>query len=126
LPPAANPSQKSPLLNMKLLLNANISWRLVARLKPFFEDCAHVDLIGLAVPAKDKDIWNYAIDFQMMIVTNDENYLDLVNLKGFPPKIILLRNPNHSSKFIENILIKHKADIEALSLSSDTGVLEIR
>ncbi len=38
---------------MKLLLDANISWRLSARLKSHFEDCFHVDFIGLAIPAKD-------------------------------------------------------------------------
>ena len=46
---------------MKVLLDANISWKLVNILKPVFGECAHVDLIGLVVPAEDIDIWNYAL-----------------------------------------------------------------
>jgi predicted nuclease of predicted toxin-antitoxin system len=111
---------------MKLLLDANISWRLITKLKPFFEDCAHVDLIGLAVPAKDSDIWKYALDYQMMIVTNDEDFLNRITLTGSPPKIILLRAGSQSKKFSETILIKHKADIQSLSNSSEQGILEIR
>ena len=46
---------------MKLLLDANLSWRLSNKLKVYFEDCCHVDYINLPVPAKDIDIWNYAL-----------------------------------------------------------------
>jgi len=45
---------------MKILLDANISWKLVNLLKPIFDDCAHVDNVGLNVPSEDIDIWNYA------------------------------------------------------------------
>jgi len=41
---------------MKLLLDANISWRLVLRLKIQFNDCFHVDHIGLITPVKDIEI----------------------------------------------------------------------
>jgi predicted nuclease of predicted toxin-antitoxin system len=47
---------------MKILLDANISWKLVNILAPVFGECTHVDLIGLAVPPEDKDIWNYSLD----------------------------------------------------------------
>ena len=60
---------------MKLLLDANVSWRLAARLQPYFSDCLHVDHIGLSVPAKDIEIWNYALANDCIIVTNDEDFL---------------------------------------------------
>ncbi len=41
---------------MKLLLDANVSWRLAVKLKLHFEECFHVDHIGLNIPAKDIDI----------------------------------------------------------------------
>jgi len=34
---------------MKLLLDANISWKLVSILNPVFGECVHVDSIGLTV-----------------------------------------------------------------------------
>lgn len=110
---------------MKLLLDANISWRLSTKLKLHFEDCLHVDFISLPTPAKDIDIWNYALVQHLIIVTNDEDYLDFSNFKGFPPKIILLKTGNQSNVFIESLLIKHKLDIEALYNSEDYGIIEL-
>jgi predicted nuclease of predicted toxin-antitoxin system len=110
---------------MKLLLDANISWRLAAKLKLHFEECFHVDYIGLNVPATDTEIWNYALANGFIIVTNDEDFLNLVNMQGFPPKIILLKTGNQTNTYIEALLIKHKADIHSLYESADYGILEL-
>ena len=109
----------------KLLLDANLSWRLVAKLKLHFDDCFHVDSIGLAIPARDGEIWNYALAYRLIVVTNDEDFLDLVNVKGFPPKVVLLRTGNQSNLYVEQLMIKHKSDIQSLSESQDYGVLEL-
>jgi predicted nuclease of predicted toxin-antitoxin system len=69
---------------MKLLLDANLSWRLVENLAPYYEECLHVDFIGLAVPAKDIEIWNFAANNNCVIITNDEDFLNLVNLYCTP------------------------------------------
>ena len=92
---------------MKLLLDANVSWRLTARLKLHFEECLHVDYIGLNMPPKDAEIWNYALANKAIIVTNDEDFLDFANITGFPPKVILLKTGNQSNSYIEALLIKH-------------------
>lgn len=110
---------------MKLLLDANISWRLTAKLKLHFIDCLHVDEIGLTIPPKDVEIWNYALINNLIIVTNDEDFLNLANNKGFPPKVILLKTGNQNNSFIEALLIKHKADIDAFYQSNEYGFLEI-
>jgi predicted nuclease of predicted toxin-antitoxin system len=73
---------------MKLLLEANFSWRLSIKLKQHFTDCVHVDKIDLPVPAKDTEIWNCALENQYIIVTNDEDFLNLSHVKGFPPKAL--------------------------------------
>jgi predicted nuclease of predicted toxin-antitoxin system len=110
---------------MKLLLDANISWRLTSVLKQHFSDCLHVDNIGLPVPAKDSEIWTYAKENDLIIVTNDEDFIDLVNLKGFPPKVVLLKVGNQSRLFIMNLLILRKNEIQALYDSKEHGLLEI-
>ena len=46
---------------MKILLDANISWKLEKKLKFIYNECVHVDHIGLEVPASDKTIWEYAL-----------------------------------------------------------------
>lgn len=58
-------------------------------------------------------------------MTNDEDYVDLINLKGFPPKVVLLRAGNQSRIFISNLLILRKNDIEMLRESTESGLLEI-
>jgi predicted nuclease of predicted toxin-antitoxin system len=62
---------------------------MTAILKQHFEDCLYVDSIGLNIPAKDSEIWDYARTNGLIIVTNDEDFIDLMNVKGFPPKVIL-------------------------------------
>ncbi|WP_375586286.1 DUF5615 family PIN-like protein [Cyclobacterium xiamenense] len=110
---------------MKLLLDANMSWRLSRKLSSHFEDCIHVDSIGLEIPAKDLDIWKYALINDLIIVSNDIDFLNLANSRGFPPKVVLLRTGNQSNAFLEQLLIKHKKDIEELYFSTEYGFLEI-
>jgi predicted nuclease of predicted toxin-antitoxin system len=110
---------------MKLLLDANLSWRMVSVLKHHFDDCLHVDSIGLTVPAKDSEIWDFALKNELIIVSNDEDFIDFINVKGFPPKVVLLKTGNQSKLFIANILIQRKDDILLLSNSSELGLLEI-
>ena len=110
---------------MRLLLDANLSWRMTAVLKPHFDDCLHVDSIGLSVPTKDSEIWDYARKNNLIIITNDEDFIDFINLKGFPPKVILLRIGNQSRLYITNLLIQRKVEILAFSTSTEAGLLEI-
>ncbi|SFA81431.1 DUF5615 family PIN-like protein [Algoriphagus aquimarinus] len=110
---------------MDLLLDANLSWRLTKTLKSHFDSCYHVDNIGLYVPATDVEIWNFAFKKDMIIVTNDDDFLNLATAKGFPPKVVLLRTGNQSNAFLEQLLIKHKEEIEGLNLSTEYGFLEI-
>ena len=111
---------------MRLLLDANLSWRMIAVLQPHFSVCFHVDRMDeLGMPASDTAKWQYAKENDLMIVTNDEDYVDLINLKGFPPKVVLLRVGNNSRLFIANLLIARKNDIERLHASAENGLLEI-
>jgi predicted nuclease of predicted toxin-antitoxin system len=93
-------------------------------LKPHFDACVHVDNIGLRVPAKDVEIWEYARKNDMVIVTNDEDFFKIFSIKGFPPKVIMLRMGNQSRKDIEQILISLKNRIADFVNATDYGVLE--
>lgn len=82
-------------------------------------------ILILTVPAKDIDIWNYALTNHLIIVTNDDDFLNLANVKGFPPKVVLLKTGNQSNIFLEQLLIKHREEIEQLFRSTEYGFLEI-
>jgi len=112
-------------MKISLLLDANLSWRSVAILKAHFDDCCHVDDIGLSVPAKDTEIWNYARKQEMVIVTNDDDFLHLSTIRGFPPKVLLLRTGNQSRKFIEQLLIKTEKQIKTFIESPEYGIIEL-
>ena len=109
---------------MKLLLDANISFKLINILTPVFGECTHVDLIGLTVPAADNEIWNYALKNECIIITKDNDFLDLLELNGFPPKVVLVKTGNNSSKTLADLLINAKHKIEDLE-NSNYGLLEV-
>ena len=111
---------------MKLLLDANVSWKLVPILKEHFGECVHADNISeFEFPAKDTKIWQYAKDNGYTVVTRDNDFNDLVVIRGFPPKIVWLRTENCSRKFTADLLIRSKQAIEELLKSKEYGVLEI-
>lgn len=113
---------------MKILLDANISWKPVNILTPAFGECAHVDFIGqntgIKTPADDKDIWDYALNNGYIIITKDNDFLDLLELKGFPPKVVLLKTGNNNSKALADLLLSAKSKIENLK-NNEYGLLEI-
>ena len=111
---------------MKLLLDANVSWRLVSILKDHFGECVHVDDIsGFDSPAKDTKIWQYAKDNGYTVITHDNDFNDLMAIRGFPPKIVWLRTGNCSRKFTADLLIRSKQVILDLLISEESGLLEI-
>ncbi len=66
-------------MNIRLLLDANLSWRSVSILKMFFDDCFHVDSIGLHVPAKDMEIWQYAKkQIEEFILSSEYGLLEII------------------------------------------------
>ncbi|MDR0320459.1 MAG: DUF5615 family PIN-like protein [Treponema sp.] len=109
---------------MKILLDANISWKLVNKLKPIFGECAHVDLIGIEVPADDIDIWNYALNNGYIIITKDNDFVDLLEINGFPPKVVLLKTGNNNSQALMELLINVKPMIDDLE-ENNYGLIEI-
>ncbi|OAV64212.1 hypothetical protein Barb6_03348 [Bacteroidales bacterium Barb6] len=113
-------------MRTELLLDANLSWKSTAVLKRYFDDCFHVDCVNsLKVPAKDWEIWEYAKQHNLLMVINDSDFLNLLLIKGFPPKVILLKIGNQSKTTIENLLIKTKTQIEELQIAEEYGILEI-
>ena len=112
-------------MNAKLLIDENLSWRLVSLLKGDFHEIEHVANTKLGESSSDTSIWEYARKHKYGIVTNDEDFYLLAMNKGFPPKIILLRTGNQSTKYISSILSKHKTEIIDFIAHEEYGVLEI-
>ena len=106
------------------MLDANLSWRLTGILSEQFGECIHVNQTTLPQPAKDTEIWNFASMNGYIIVTQDSDFLNLLETRGYPPKIVLLRVGNISRKEAEIILVKAKPSIKDLE-KNNYGLLEI-
>lgn len=110
---------------MKILLDANLSWRLINQLTPTFPHVLHVERTGLPIPAEDNDIWEWAKANDYVIITNDEDFFNLLIQRGFPPKIVMLRMGNQSTKSVAAMLQLRFAEIQSLQESEHYGVLEL-
>lgn len=110
---------------MKLLLDANISWRIIKNIEPYVDECIYVDQCDLKVPAKDIEIWDYAKANQYIIITNDDDFINYSTIYGYPPKIVIMKTGNLRRIFVQELLLKYLDDIKLLHESSDTGILEI-
>jgi predicted nuclease of predicted toxin-antitoxin system len=109
---------------MKLLLDANLSWRLTSVLSENFGECIHVNKIDLPIPPTDTQIWKYAAKNDCIIVTQDSDFLNFLETQGYPPKVVLLRTGNINRKQAEEILLQAKTLIEELE-QGNFGLVEI-
>jgi predicted nuclease of predicted toxin-antitoxin system len=109
---------------MKLILDANISWRLIKKLINF-PDSIHINQSKLPQPASDIDIWNFAKKNNYIILTFDEDFYHLSMKYGYPPKVILLNSENQTSNFVLKLLNHHQNRILQFESSLDEGVLHI-
>ena len=76
---------------MKLLLDQNLSYRLLDKLEAVFPGSTQARLIGMA-QADDAAIWHHAKDSGFTIVTKDSDFYERSLVYGFPPKVIWLHN----------------------------------
>ncbi len=86
---------------MKLLLDQNISYRIIPKISLNFPEAKQVTQLGIE-NYSDKEILEFAKENQYTIVTFDVDFYDLSNLKEFPPKIICLRFGNTITDLIAN------------------------
>lgn len=112
---------------MKLLLDQNISFRILKKIEDDFPEAKQVRKLGLENKS-DLEIWNYAKANQFSIVTFDADFFDLTVLKGHPPKIIWIRSGNTSTSFLADLLLRNKESIQAFITSdewNEIGCLEL-
>ena len=110
---------------MKILLDANLSWRLIKKLQPFFEEIIHVNDLKLHQPLSDIEIWNFAKENQFIIITKDDDFEKLVLLRKAPPKVIYLKIFNSDTNKISTLLFSNIDKIQKFAASKDDEILEM-
>lgn len=109
---------------MRLLFDHNLSPRLVNRLADIYPDSQHIFRLGLE-QAEDRVVWEYARQYEFVLVTRDSDFNELSVLWGFPPKVIWIRRGNCATHRIEEILRVHLEDIRAWIQDPGLGVLTL-
>jgi predicted nuclease of predicted toxin-antitoxin system len=78
---------------LKLLIDENLSPRLVASIIDLYPGTQHVRECGLK-STSDDEVWHYAKENGFAIVSKDSDFSERSVLFGFPPKVIWLRIGN--------------------------------
>ena len=109
---------------MKLLLDQNLSRRLIPELEFHYPKSTQVALIGLE-KGSDIEIWNYAKENGFVIVTKDSDFEELSVLKGCPPKVIWIKLGNTQNEKIISALVSNIQNIEENLHQENVSCLEI-
>jgi predicted nuclease of predicted toxin-antitoxin system len=110
---------------VKLLLDENLSRRLIARIQDLFPGSKHVSSEGL-LQAEDSELWAYAKAGDFAIVTADADFYEMATTIGFPPKVIWLRNCDYPTADCERLIRAQAIRIGEFLQDQDTSVLILR
>lgn len=100
---------------MRLLIDENLSFRLVDILADCFPNSYHVRELGLR-GASDEQVWEYAGKEGLVILTKDWDFQVRSVFRGSPPKVILLRLGNCTTSLAATTL---RNSLEAIAVFED-------
>jgi predicted nuclease of predicted toxin-antitoxin system len=95
---------------VKLLLDQNLSPRLVRTLEAVYPGSSHVRIVGLR-DADDAVVWEFAREHDFIIVSKDSDFHQRSFVFGFPPKVIWIRRGNCPTQDIEKVFAEHQSSI---------------
>ena len=107
---------------MKLLLDENISSKLVKFLTKDFPESTHIDFLQMQ-GTTDTNIWGYAQAENYIIVSKDNDFRQRSFLFGSPPKVIWLSIGNGGTKIIKELILKNISVIQRFSQDPTEGLL---
>lgn len=110
---------------MNLLLDENLSPRLVQRLASLFSNMIHVRDVGLK-QASDVSIWDWAKHNRYTIVTSDADFVALGRSLGYPPKVIHLEECDFPLRVVEELLRQNAIRISEFEKDVHSGLLALR
>ena len=109
---------------VKLLLDQNLSPRLVAELEEDSPGTRHVREFALE-RADDGAVWQFAREQGFAIVSKDADFHQMSFLHGHPPKVVWLRLGNCTTGQILAALRRHLDHIALFDATEDAAFLAI-
>jgi predicted nuclease of predicted toxin-antitoxin system len=108
----------------RLLLDENLSERLLPLLIDLFPGSTHVRTLGRG-GAPDTSVWDIARDGGFLLVTRDEDFVGMSVLRGTPPKVVWLNIGNARNASIAALLLERADDIERFLMHDEYTFLAI-
>lgn len=109
---------------MKLLLDENLSRRLVPHLQEHFPGSSQVALLGLE-RSSDADLCEYAAEHQFVLCSKDDDFRGLVAARAYKPKLIHLALGNASNDAVLAALLAAAQRLKAAFADMSVGVVVI-
>ena len=109
---------------VKLLLDENLSRRIVPALQTAFPGTTQVALAGLE-RADDRAVWEYAKAAGYTLVTKDDDFAGLLSVLGYPPKVVRLSMGNCTNQRVINALLKSREEIGTALANPEIGLVEV-
>ncbi|HEV7351037.1 DUF5615 family PIN-like protein [Telluribacter sp.] len=110
---------------MKLLVDQNISYRLLGKIEGFPATIRHVKDEGL-IDANDHTIFMYARSQGFdAVVTLDDDFVRLLNAYSAPPKVVWIRTGNCSTAFLADLILDKAPVIKEFIESADFILYEL-
>ncbi len=109
---------------MKLLIDENISRKVVESVSRVFPGSRHVFDTGLC-NTEDVIIREYAARNDFVILSKDSDFHDMSILHGIPPKIVWIKRGNCSTKEIEALILENENAIKRFIDNSERRCLII-
>ena len=107
---------------MKLLLDENLSDRIIHKITDLYPDSAHVKPLALT-NTDDALIWRYARANGFVLVSKDADFYQRSLLYGHPPKFIYLRIGNSPTSKITELLRDSYETIAKFEASEAESIL---
>ncbi len=109
---------------MKLLLDENLSRRIIPFLQNAYPGSTQIALINMET-ASDQEVWAYAKANDFVIVTKDSDFYDLSLIQGTPPHVIWIKTGNVTKSAITALLLDNQEKLESLLLSEKLACVEL-
>lgn len=107
---------------MKLLLDENLSDRIVPQILDLYPDSSHVKSHGL-IHTDDLLIWSFAQEHGYTIVSKDSDFHQRSLVFGHPPKFVYLRAGNGPTSRITQLLRSNFVLLAAFDSDPGTSIL---
>jgi predicted nuclease of predicted toxin-antitoxin system len=107
---------------VKLLLDENLSRKLISRLADLFPESVHLAEVN-RLGSSDRDVWEFARAENLIIVSADSDFCVLATTLGPPPKVVWLRRWTHPTRDAEQVLRRQAIRIAEFANDPELGLL---